>query len=68
MKYGDIRKILEKYTKECRECPYYNFIIRKEDLGDEILPYESCNTGCNTFLARLIKEEITELADREKIN
>ena len=51
MRYSDIRKILEKYTSECRECPNY----------------ESCNAGCNTFLARLIKEEITELMDKELI-
>lgn len=51
VKFGDIRKILDKYTLECNDC--------EDDC--------ECNADCPYYYSRKIKEEILELLDEEEV-
>ena len=61
MNFKDIRKILDKYTVDCMECPYKD--IEEEPDENDLIPYESCNINCNTYWAKQIKKEIMSLID-----
>ena len=65
MNFGDIRRILDKYTTECNDCPYKD--REEEPDEDGIVPYESCNLDCSTYYAKQIKNEIMSLVDDIKI-
>ena len=54
MRFGEIREILDYHTKCCRNC----------DEGS----YEYCaHPDCNTFIAKIMREEIMALLDKEKV-
>ena len=50
MRFGDIRRILDKATEECIDC---------HD--------EDCHYDCSYYVAKLIKEEILDLFDKEQV-
>lgn len=54
MRFGEIRKILDYHTECCRNC----------DEGS----YEYCaHPDCDTHIARIMREEIMALLDKEEV-
>lgn len=65
IRFGDIRQILDKYTVDCKQCPYQN--NEQEPDEDGIVPYESCNLDCDSFWVKQAKKEILALLDKEEV-
>lgn len=54
MRFGEIREILDYHTECCRNC----------DEGS----YQDCaHPDCDTFIARIMREEIMALLDKEEV-
>ena len=68
IKFGDIRRILEKWTVDCTDCQLREWEYREEDVDDGIYPYETCNPDCSTYYAKKIKEEVLTLLDKEEVS
>lgn len=66
IRFGDIRQILDKYTVDCKQCPYQN--NEQEPDEDGIVPYESCNLDCDSYWVKQVKKEILALLDKEEVN
>lgn len=65
IRFGDIRQILDKYTVDCKQCPYQN--NEQEPDEDGIVPYESCNLDCDSYWVKQVKKEILALLDKEEV-
>lgn len=65
IKFGDIRKILDYYTVDCKDCNCRE--CNEDEIDDGIYPYDSCSPDCSTYYAKKIKEEIMRLLDKEKV-
>ena len=65
IRFGDIRQILDKYTVDCKQCPYQNNEQEPDEGG--IVPYESCNLDCDSYWVKQEKKEILALLDKEEV-
>lgn len=68
IKFGDIRRILDKWTSDCKGCELRERDYREEDVDDGIFPYETCSPDCSTYYVKKAKEEIMSLIDNMDVS
>ena len=63
IRFGDIRKIIDKWTTKCSGCEFRHVEFRDGDIG----PTETCKEDCPIYYAKMIKDDVRLLLNELEI-